>query len=192
MNVDIRDMMKPVAALLAVSLTAAALLGVINYITKPAIAANAEAAKAAALEQVLELPPDGAFGEVIFVDPPTDEGVISFAEARASGEIVGYALTVVKRAYAGEMTFMVGINSGGEIAGISIFKHDETPGLGSNAAGSWNEQFIGQTGPFSLARFTPRDNEIVPIAAATITSEAVVDGVNAALEFYHDKLGGGE
>ena len=72
----------------------------------------------------------------------------------------------------------LGLDAEGKIAEITIGddKFAETPGLGAKAQEpEFYEQFIGQTGPFTLGE------NVDAIASATITSTAVVDAVNEAL-----------
>ena len=66
--------------------------------------------------------------------------------------------------------------------------HSETPGLGAKSTEpEWQAQFKGKALKDALA-VTKQDpakpNEIKAITAATITSRAVVTGVNAAREDY--------
>ena len=86
---------------------------------------------------------------------------------------------------------MVGVDKEGNVLGIDIISHSETAGLGAVAdaatpAGvSFREQFAGKAGSVSV---TKDGGEIEAITGATITSRAVCDGVNAALEVV-EKMG---
>ena len=85
---------------------------------------------------------------------------------------------------------MVGITDG-KVQGISIISHTETPGLGAVAAAknakgeAFRSQFEGVSGVLAVNK---DGGEIDAITSATITSRAVVAGVNAALE-YVENLG---
>jgi len=98
---------------------------------------------------------------------------------------VGYAVEVIPSGFDGEITMMVGI-ADGKVTGISIISHTETPGLGAVAAASsakgeqFREQFAGQSGTLAV---TKDGGTIDAITSATITSRAVTEGVNAALEY---------
>ena len=78
---------------------------------------------------------------------------------------------------------MVGIDHSGNVTAISIISHAETPSLGAVAAENsskgiaFREQFAG------LADTASVGSEIDAITGATITSKAVTEGVNQALEF---------
>ena len=94
----------------------------------------------------------------------------------------GYAVEVAPNGFDGAVTMMVGI-ADGKVTGISVISHTETPGLGAVAAANnakgeaFRDQFVGQSGTLEIG------NQIDAMSGATITSKAVVAGVNAALEF---------
>ena len=162
---------------LIAGVVAAALAGV-NAITKDAIAANQEEKTLQALQNVL---PGVAGLEKI---PLTgDAGIVS--EVYASGS--SYAVIVTPGGFGGELTMMVGIVDG-TVSGISVISHSETPGLGAVAAASsakgeaFRGQFVGQSGELVVG------NQVDAMSGATITSTAVVTGVNAALR-YVENLG---
>ena len=161
-----------VTLLLITGLVAAALAGV-NAITKDAIAANQEKKTQDALAIVLP----GVQG----LQKQTlsgDAGIVS--EVYASGD--SYAVKVMPGGFDGEITMMVGIQSG-QITGISVISHTETPGLGAVAAAqnakgeAFRSQFVGQNGELAVG------DQIDAMSGATITSTAVVTGVNAALSY---------
>jgi len=66
---------------------------------------------------------------------------------------------------------------GGAISALTIDSSGETPGFGTRCAEdeAFINQFVGQTGPFTLGE------NIDALSGATVTSTAVVDAVNAAL-----------
>ena len=88
--------------------------------------------------------------------------------------------------FGGTITMMVGIDLEGKVTGISIISHTETAGLGSVAGDNsakgqaFRDSFIGLSGSVSTSK---DGGEADTITGATITSRAICDGVNAALEF---------
>ena len=161
-----------VTLLLITGIVAAALAGV-NAITKDAIAANQEKKTQDALAVVLPGVSGLAKQEVT-----ADAGIVS--EVYASGE--SYAVKVTPGGFDGEVTMMVGIENG-KVTGISVISHTETPGLGAVAAAqnakgeAFRGQFVGQSGKLAIG------DQIDAMSGATITSTAVVTGVNAALDY---------
>ena len=105
-------------------------------------------------------------------------GIVS--EVYTDGE--NYAVKVLPGGFDGEITMMVGISQG-KVSGISVISHTETPGLGAVAAAqnakgeAFRGQFVGQSGELAVG------NQIDAMSGATITSKAVVTGVNAALNY---------
>lgn len=102
--------------------------------------------------------------------------------------IVGYVFTVAVKGYGGDMEIMVGIDTSGKITGVKIGENNETPGLGSKAA---EEPFrsqlegIAPKEPLSVVKGSAeKPEEIEAISGATITSRAVVKGVQAAVDMW--------
>ena len=92
---------------------------------------------------------------------------------------------------------MVLNTSEGKVAGITIASHSETPGLGANAAEpEFLSRFYDKPIDKPLAVVTGdsgKADEVEAITGATITSKAVVDGVNDAISLYNQVLkDGGE
>lgn len=119
----------------------------------------------------------------------SDEGVLEVHEALdASGELVGYVMkTVTKEGYGGSIEIITGVTAEGEISGIKVGTNSETPGLGTNAATpEFQDQFKGKTAEagVGVSKSSPGENEIQALTGATITSNAVANGVNKALEAY--------
>ena len=161
-----------VTLLVICAVVAGALAGV-NAITKDAIAANQEKKTQDALAVVLP----GVQG-LQKVELAGDAGIVS--EVYASGE--SYAVKVLPSGFDGAITMMVGIEDG-QVTGISVISHTETPGLGAVAAAqnakgdAFRSQFVGQSGELEVG------DQIDAMSGATITSKAVVAGVNAALDY---------
>ena len=151
----------------------AAVLAGVNAITKDKIAAIQEQKTQAAIAVVL---PGVAGVEEI---PVTGENEIVTAVYAAEN---GYAVQVAPNGFDGAVTMMVGISEG-KVTGISVISHTETPGLGAVAAAqnakgeAFRGQFVGQSGTLVIG------DQVDAMSGATITSKAVVAGVNAALEY---------
>jgi electron transport complex protein RnfG len=104
--------------------------------------------------------------------------------------VLGHVLSVAPKGYSGSIDLMVGISGGpeGTVQGVEIISHSETPGLGANAdTPAFTGQYVGKTGSgfLNVVKIGPAgEDEIQAIASATITSQAVTDGVNTALSCY--------
>ncbi|MCD8143373.1 MAG: FMN-binding protein [Clostridiales bacterium] len=82
----------------------------------------------------------------------------------------------------------VGIDTEGTILGLSFTELEETAGLGMRAdEDSFKSQFVGvQVDSFTLNKSggSTADDEIDSISGASTTSGAVVNAVNAAIDFF--------
>ena len=184
-----KDMFKLGLNLLIISAIAALLLAFTNNVTADTIAKrNAEARKL-----VLESAQD--FEEVKDAKTDNSKGVkvSEIYEAKdASGNTVGYTLKVLPSGYGGTIELMVGIDSAnGQVSGINVVSNSETAGLGAKATDpEFSDQYKGK--PLEelsvLKNGTPGDTEIKAISGATITSTAVTNGVDAAIEVYNNSL----
>jgi electron transport complex protein RnfG len=102
-------------------------------------------------------------------------------------EPVGYAMTITGSGFSDKITLMVGVSEDLEsISGIEIVKQTDTPGLGAKIVEpEFKDKFKNlRTTPAieCTKNENPGPNEIQAITAATITSKAVVDIVNAHLD----------
>ena len=188
-----KDMFKLGLNLLIISAVAALLLALTNSVTASTIAQRNEQANAEARKLVLESAQD--FEEVKDVKTDNSKGVevSEIYEAKdASGNTVGYTLKVLPSGYGGTIELMVGIDSAnGQVSGINVVSNSETAGLGAKATDpEFSDQYKGK--PLEelsvLKNGTPGDTEIKAISGATITSTAVTNGVDAAIEVYNNSL----
>ncbi len=112
----------------------------------------------------------------------------------ASGEAVGYVVSATSAdGFDGNITLSLGIGTDGMIEGIEFTELNETAGMGMRCAEpAFKDQFAG----VSVDRFTlnkaggsTADNEIDSVSGASVSSGAVVNAVNAALDFIHTNVG---
>ena len=112
----------------------------------------------------------------------------------ASGKTVGYAISATSNeGYDGTITVSVGIAADGTVNCISFTELHETPGKGMLA----NEPaFKNQFSERAVTSFkiipggaTAATNGVDIISGATVTSKAVINAVNAALDFFNKVKG---
>ncbi|MFP4374533.1 MAG: RnfABCDGE type electron transport complex subunit G [Spirochaetaceae bacterium] len=149
----------------------------------PRIEANQQAALERSLSALFEDAEEPEFEEL-------DTGGPTIYRAETSGgDLLGYAVRVSATGYGGEIRLLVGISPDlSSIAGLQIVEQVETPGLGARITEEdFRDQFEdldpGET--ISYVKNEEPDseeNEIQAISGATISSEAVVDGVNADVD----------
>lgn len=189
------ESIKNTISLMLITLIAGLLLGIVYEITKEPIAAEQQRAKEEAYKNV-------------FADADSFEGIDLNVEKTAndlekngyavtvneavkvfdkSGNMAGYVLTITDHeGYGGDVQFAMGVRLDGTVNGISFLSLSETAGLGMKAA---EEDFMKQFAGKQVESFTytkngaSSDGEIDAISGATITTSAVVNGVNAGLYY---------
>lgn len=176
--------------LFAVTAVTGILLGLVENVTSKAILQAEIEARNEAYRLVM--PAGKTFDEV---DAKADDFVTGVMKASDESGVVGWCLNVSSKGYGGQIGFVVGITKDGAVKAINILTHSETPGLGAK---STEPEFYGQfTDKSSLPLKVvkgPASNpdEISAISGATITSNAVTDGVNGAVKYWEDNLKGAE
>lgn len=109
---------------------------------------------------------------------------------------LGYVFQITEKdGYGGDIVFMVGIQNDGTVNGISILSIDETPGLGMNAK---EDTFKSQFNNKKVNLFTytktgsTSSSEIDAISGATVTTKAIVNGVNASISAFNNLIEEGQ
>lgn len=158
------------------------ILGGVNEITRPIIEKNEVATEEAAMRELLTAAE--SFENVPSVDAPMIKKV---AIAKQGDKAVGYVLRVEPNGYGGAIKLLIGIDQEGIVKGISILEHSETPGFGANANNDdFKNQFIDKIAPLRVSKSASSEDEIQAITGATITSEAIANAVNTAVEYVNN------
>ncbi len=192
-----KESIKNTISLMLITLIAGLLLGAVYEITKEPIAKENQRAKEEAYKAVFA---DANSFEEISLDADQVQKELdsqgldaSINEAMkvldGSGQQLGYVLTVTDHeGYGGDIQFAMGVQSDGTLNGISFLSISETAGLGMKAKeDSFRKQFEGKN--VDQIVYTKNgasaDNEIDALSGATITTNAVTNGVNAGLYYVH-------
>ncbi len=179
-----KDILLPVVVLFVICAGVTAILAAVNSVAEQPIAELAEQKAQQAREVVL---PQAEKFEKMKIQ---HDGVSECFKGVKDDKIVGYTFTASASGYGGLVEVMVGIDSAsGEISGVSILSQSETPGLGANAVKSeFTDQFKQGAKEIKVIKNAqPSDGEIKALTGATITSTAVTNAVNSAVEAY-DKI----
>lgn len=197
---------KDTAAITLITLVAGLALGVVQDITAGPIAEQQQKAKEEAYAAVFE---DAAsFRQVELTEEQAaamdfaltadgfgaqdiDEVMEALDDA---GEVLGYAFTVTtSEGYGGDIQFAMGVQADGTLNGISILSIEETAGLGMRAT---TEDFKNQFKDKQVESFeytkngAEADNQIDALSGATVTTNAMTNGVNAGLWAFRYVEGG--
>lgn len=198
------NIVKDTIAITLITLVAGLLLGVVYGVTAEPIAIQQAKAKEEAYMAVFE---EAEGFEDITAEVGEDlqaQIVADGYEAQtinevmlatdASGNELGYAFTVTSsEGYGGDIQFAMGVTSDGTMNGISILSISETAGLGMKAD---TDEFKGQFKDKNVEKFeytktgAAEDSQIDALSGATITTNAVTNGVNAGLDAFAHVKGG--
>lgn len=196
--------LKNTISITVITLVAGLALGVVQDITAGPIATQQEKSKEEAYKTVFEdadtfevySADDGlatALADNGFTAQTIDEIMVA---QDSSGETLGYAFTVTdSEGYGGDIQFAMGVQNDGTLNGISILSISETAGLGMKAnTDSFKDQFKNKkVEKFSYTKTgATSDDQIDAISGATITTNAMTNGVNAGLCAFQYVEGGAE
>lgn len=129
------------------------------------------------------------------VTAPAIESNKIAAEEKAAKEVLGdqhgIAVKGQSKSYGGKLEVMVGVDDKGEITGVKVLSHQDTPGLGTKAMTS---DYLAQYAGLSIlkAEHIRQDGQVEAVTGATISSNGVYQAVKAALEEYHKTGGDGK
>ncbi len=169
--------------LLIVTALVAFMLAAVNQITAPMIAKNAEKELIQARKTVLSEATDFY---PVDMSNHEDASVFAVYAGKVAGNKVGYCVNVRPKGYGGEIDMLVGVKNSGAIERVVILSMTETAGLGAKAQDTgFLQQYAGKKTGATLSVIkngTPKDNQVVAISGATVTSKAVTEGVQAALD----------
>ncbi|MCK4305909.1 MAG: FMN-binding protein [Candidatus Eisenbacteria sp.] len=93
--------------------------------------------------------------------------------------------TVGQGGYSGNVSVMTAVDfTSGEINGVRVTGHSETPGVGTRVAEpSYLRSYSGLPITGTTFRLQTAGGDIAAVSGATYTSTAVVDGVSKAVQF---------
>ena len=177
---NVKEVVKPAAILFVICVVVSAALAGTNLLTKKPIE-DAQTKKAEE-SRMVALPGAESFEE--------RDG--HYAGMDSAGQTAGYVFETESKGYGGTVKVMTGISAQGDITGVIVLSHSETPGLGANAEKeSFREQYqqpvANLAGGIQVVKFqAPAEGEIQAMTGATITSTAVTNAVNQAIEQYQN------
>lgn len=193
---EVAVMLKEAAILTVITLLAGLMLGFIYELTKGPIQVQKEKAVQEACKAVFPNAEERgiAFKPIDYEnskelnDRLAQKGVVIgtvYEAVAADNSLMGYVVqSTSTEGYGGKIVLYVGVTVEGKLNDISILDISETPGLGMQAENVLVPQFHEK----SVEQFTytktgsQSESEIDAISGATITTKAVTNAVNGALE----------
>lgn len=180
-----KNVVIPSIVLTVICLVISAALAFTNDITKDRIA---EIETQNSIDAMAEIFTDD---KVEFSDTYTvmlNDSEYEYNAAYIDDDVCGYIFTTATSGYGGEVKVMTGINVDGTVKSIKVLSvADETPGLGQAATNEgFTAQFSGKSGEIS----TEKNKDIDALTGATVTTNAVINDVNTALQLFEIVKGG--
>lgn len=188
------DIIKSSVILLLITSIAAAMLAFVNGKTAPLIEKNTKEKQAQSLMAVASDAVEMQEAEITDVMEETASKYSAelnsiYKSVNSIGELAGYCAVVTVNGYDSGLQMAVGVDYDGKVSGVEIIASNETPGLGQNASKpEFKEQFKGKQPEIEVVKSDASDNQINALSGATITSNAVVRGVNTVLEISNTLL----
>ncbi len=185
------------------ALGTAVLLTLINMSTSDRIAEQRRIAERAALEEVL--PPTRHDNDLLADNFTLEPASTGYAQlellglsaprqayiARQNGQVSGVILPAeTAEGYSGTIMQLVGIDRDGNLTGVRVLQHNETPGLGDKIEPRkhpWIFTFDGRSlrnTDTVLWQVKKDGGDFDQFVGATITPRAVVGAVHKALQFF--------
>jgi len=190
MKIDSKFILKVAGTLTIIALVVAALLGFVNQLTAPNIAAINKQNTDAALTAVVtaencEFPEIEITDKMLTMASAQGGKLAEAYEVVSGGESVGYAFKVNASGSQGNIEMIVGVDADLAVTGVSVVSNSETSGIGSKVMGNEPtakgvgvlDQFVGMSGAGSIAV----GSNVDAISGATVSSKGVAKGVNTAL-----------
>lgn len=206
-----RNALRTGTILLVFALVGTAMLAFTHDRTEPTITRGQLAEKRALLSQMLpatlynndllasqqSVPPDALLGtrqpSALWIARRDDQGRDDQGRANQgrTNQVSGVVLEAIAQdGYSGDIALLIGIGIDGNVTGVRVTAHRETPGLGDYiefAKSAWIRQFEGKslTAPQLPQWKVSKDGGAFDArAGATITPRAVVKAVRNALVFF--------
>ena len=186
MKISPKFVIKVAGTLTVISLITAALLGLVDGVTRDKIA-EIEAEKTRVAMSAVT-PAGSEFTDKLEI--PAEAAEAAAAQGAKVLELYGVkaggcVMKISASGSQGSIVMMVGLDANDAITGISVVSHAETSGIGTKVVGNELndagvpvlDQFIGLSGSGSLVT----KKNITPISGATVSTKGITTGANAAL-----------
>lgn len=176
------------------------LLGAVALLTSGVLAfashmaeSDIKTARAKDLQQSLRQVLPGNYDNDLLKDTITlrgPKGDVLVYRARSAGRVEAVVFQVVGIGYAGAITCVMGVDRNGNVLGVRVIQHKETPGLGDKiepAKSDWIHSFenkhLGEPAEEKWA--VKKDGGVFDqFSGATITPRGIVAAVKGGLEFF--------
>ncbi len=192
----LKHTLKTALTLVAFAVSFTALMAAIYQVTKEPIAASEAAARTALFQQVISQDQynNAVLEDTITLAPSSllgNKKPSTANIARLDGLPVAVILEAIAHdGYSGKIKLLVAIHKNGNISGVRVIAHTETPGLGDYidiAKAKWiklfDQESLKKTSGANW-KVTKDGGKFDYMAGATITPRAVIKAVHQALQYF--------
>jgi len=179
---------RQIVVLLVIGAIAGGILGAVYQKMYPLIVKNRQQALKAAVLQVL--PKAKSFKQL------KKDKLVVYQGLNAKKQPVGWAFAVETPGFQGVIKMMVGVSQNfKQITGLTVLENVETPGLGARITeADFQKQFVALSPKKEIILVknqapVKEKNEVEAISGATISSRAVVNGLNKQILKVRKALG---
>ncbi len=123
-----------------------------------------------------------------------NEDIVDIRECKdANGNLLGYGITSIspEKGFNNDIEIILGISTEGEVVGMEVTSHYESPGLGNKVDDKeFQALYFGKTTDemFTVSKMASKEYEIQAITSSTITSKSITSAVNNAMSVYNEYL----
>lgn len=188
-------MLRTLLTLGLIGLLAAALLSGVHLATRDRIASEQQRQALATLNQLV---PESTYDNDLVADrfSARISGLESpstvYRARHGDAPVALLADVTTPDGYSGDIRLLVGVAPDGEVIGVRVLDHRETPGLGDEIElqrSDWIRQFAGRSlgaPPADQWAADRRGGTFDTLSSATVTSSAVINAVGNVLAWYAD------
>lgn len=171
-------------------LVSAAALALAYRLSAPEIAQRLKEDMEVSLAQVIPaaLRTNDMVADTVTIDGP--DGATTVYRARRGDQVSAVAYRVTGKGYGGDIVIIMGVDRNGEILGVRVVQHAETPGLGDKVdvrKSRWIDAFKGLSfANTAAAKWAVKKDggQFDQFSGATITPRAVVKAVRDGLALF--------
>lgn len=179
------------------AIVTAGLIAITQHLTADDIQAQRQRAQAGALLEIIphEAHDNDMLNDRFSIAPNRFLGLERDAvgyRARHDGDVIGVIIpAVAPNGYSGPIRLIVGVGQSGELLGVRVLEHKETPGLGDQVEvrkSDWVRGFDGKSlGNPEPGQWTVKKQggHFDQFTGATITPKAVIAAVKGALTYFN-------
>lgn len=175
------------------TLLATVLLVAGNMLTKDVIELRQKEDLLASLGQVVpeQYYDNDLLSSPIVINDEKDQPVTIF-RGMLENQVSAVAYEISEPGYSGVIRLIIGIDKKGQILGVRVLSHTETPGLGDKIEANRDDWILGFNGlslgnpPVSKWKVNKDGGQFDAFSGATITPRAVVKAIENGLVFFRD------